>query len=118
MTQQIQKQPSSFLLGHVAPVLSLDSRDWMLASGSEDKTCRIWDIRTEKVHKALRGFEDPVTTTTFSPADAHMIYVGTGDKIYAYDLRMESLLLETAQSTRVYDGAQDEINQVSSIMYF
>ncbi|KAF9937071.1 WD repeat-containing protein 53 [Mortierella alpina] len=84
----------------------------MLASGSEDKTCRIWDLRTDKVHKALRGFEDPVTTTTFTPADSHTIYVGTGDKIYTYDLRMESLLLETAQSTRVYDGAQDEINQI------
>ncbi|KAF9968747.1 WD repeat-containing protein 53 [Mortierella alpina] len=77
-----------------------------------DKTCRIWDLRTDKVHKALRGFEDPVTTTTFTPADSHTIYVGTGVKIYTYDLRMESLLLETAQSTRVYDGAQDEINQI------
>ncbi|KAF9960262.1 WD repeat-containing protein 53 [Mortierella alpina] len=84
----------------------------MLASGSEDKTCRIWDLRTDKVHKALRGFEDAVTSTTFTPADSHTIYVGTGDKIYTYDLRMESLLLEIAQSTRVYDGAQDEINQI------
>ncbi|KAG0379866.1 WD repeat-containing protein 53 [Mortierella sp. AD032] len=111
--QQQQMQPASFLMGHIAPVLSLDSRDWMLASGSEDRTCRIWDLRTEKVHKALTGFESPVSTTTFTPADSHTIYVGSGTKIHTFDLRMEALVLDSAtQSTRVYDGAEDEINQI------
>ncbi|KAF9921741.1 WD repeat-containing protein 53 [Linnemannia zychae] len=110
---QQQMQPASFLLGHVAPVLSLDARDWMLASGSEDKTCRIWDVRTNKVHKALTGFDSPVTTTTFTPTDEHTIYVGSGTNIYTFDLRMESLILNMAtQSTRVYGGAEDEINQI------
>ncbi|KAI8599142.1 WD40-repeat-containing domain protein [Dissophora ornata] len=107
-----QQHPSSFLIGHVAPVLTLDNRDWMLASGSEDKTCRIWDLRTNRVHKALAGFESSVTTTSFTPADSHTIYVGSGDKIHTFDLRMESLLLNTTQATKMYDGAEDEINQI------
>ncbi|KAF9353913.1 WD repeat-containing protein 53 [Mortierella sp. AD094] len=78
----------------------------------EDKTCRIWDLRTDKVHKALTGFESSVTTTAFTPADAHTIYVGSGKTIYTYDLRMESLILNTTQSTKTYGGAEDEINQI------
>ncbi|KAF9316581.1 WD repeat-containing protein 53 [Podila horticola] len=105
--------PASFLAGHVAPVLTLDSKDWMLASGSEDKTCRIWDIRSGKVHKALTGFESSVTTTSFTPADSHTLYVGSGQKIYTYDLRMEAMILSATESaTKVYDGAEDEINQI------
>ncbi|KAF9938190.1 WD repeat-containing protein 53 [Modicella reniformis] len=84
----------------------------MLASGSDDKTCRIWDIRTGKVHKALTGFESSVTATAFTPTDAHTIYVVSGDKIITFDLRMESLILKTSQSTNVYAGAKDEINQI------
>lgn len=41
------------------------------------------------------------------------MYVGSGTKIHTFDLRMESLVLNSAtQSTRVYNGAEDEINQV------
>ncbi|KAF8980756.1 WD repeat-containing protein 53 [Entomortierella lignicola] len=103
---------TSFLVGHVAPVLSLENRGWMLASGSEDKTCRIWDLRTDKVHKALTGFDSSVTTTAFTPKDDYTIYVGSGNKVYTYDLRMESLILNITQSTKTYDGAEDEINQI------
>ncbi|KAI8360484.1 WD40-repeat-containing domain protein [Mortierella sp. GBAus27b] len=78
----------------------------------QDKTCRVWDIRTNKAHKALTGFESPVMTTAFTPADSHTIYVGSGNKIYSFDLRMESLLLSTAMATKTYEGAEDEINQI------
>ncbi|KAF9434887.1 WD repeat-containing protein 53 [Entomortierella beljakovae] len=109
---QLEQQPSSFLIGHVAPVLTLDNRDWMLASGSEDRTCRIWDIRTNRVHKALTGFKSSVMTTSFTPADSHTIYVGSGNTVFTYDLRMESLILDTTQATKLYEGAEDEINQI------
>lgn len=59
------------------------------------------------------SYHNKVTTTSFTSADSHTIYVGSGDKIYTFDLRMESLILNTTMSTKVYEGAEDEINQVS-----
>ncbi|KAG0345840.1 WD repeat-containing protein 53 [Podila humilis] len=84
----------------------------MLVSGSEDKSCRIWDIRSGKVHKALSGFGSSVTTTSFTPVDTHTLYVGSGESIYTYDLRMEAIILDTDSATKIYGGAEDEINQV------
>lgn len=57
-----------------------------------------------------------VTTSSFTPADSHTLYVGSGQKIYTYDLRMEAMILSaTETATKVYDGAEDEINQVSDL---
>ena len=39
-----------------------------IVSGSEDKTVRLWDIRTGKpIGQALKGHSDSVTSVTFSP---------------------------------------------------
>lgn len=59
-----------------------------------------------------------VTTTSFTPADSHTLYVGSGQKIYTYDLRMEAMILSATESaTKVYDGAEDEINQVCCLAF-
>ncbi|KAF9582075.1 WD repeat-containing protein 53, partial [Lunasporangiospora selenospora] len=77
-----------------------------------DKTCRIWDVRSNKVHKALTGFDAPVASTCFTPADEHTIYVASGTNVYSYDLRMESLLINISQASNVYGGASDDIDQI------
>ncbi|RUP45204.1 WD40-repeat-containing domain protein, partial [Jimgerdemannia flammicorona] len=63
----------SHLKGHKASILCLETAQnaplggAVLASGSEDRTCRIWDLRTEKAAKAIRGLENEVTSIHMLP---------------------------------------------------
>ncbi|MDH6098182.1 WD40 repeat domain-containing serine/threonine-protein kinase [Anabaenopsis sp. FSS-46] len=73
------------LSGHSKPVCSVgfspDSQT--LASGSNDKTIKLWDVRTGKVRRTLTGFftghSDSVYSVGFSP-DGQTLASGSGDK--------------------------------------
>ena len=50
-----------------------------LASGSGDKTVKIWDSATGKELFALKGHADPVTSVAFSP-DGQRLASGSRDQ--------------------------------------
>ena len=50
-----------------------------LASGSSDKTVRLWDVRTQKFKRTLTGHSDMVTAIVFSP-DGRTLASGSWDK--------------------------------------
>lgn len=64
-----QKPDRVFENGHLAAVTALafspDGR-W-IASGSQDKTIRIWDVTTGHEQRVLKGHSNPVTALAFSP---------------------------------------------------
>ena len=60
-----------------ACVFSPDSQ--LLASGSEDKTVRLWSINSGKHLKTFTGNEDKVTSVCFSP-DGQLLASGNADK--------------------------------------
>ena len=73
--------PSTVLSGHTGPVVSLsfspDSET--LASGSHDKTIRLWDVATGEEKAVLREHTRWVSSVSFSP-DGKTLASGSGDK--------------------------------------
>ena len=76
-----QEFPKTLLKGHTGDVTSVSfSPDGqMLASGSVDKTVRVWDVNTGVLLNTLIGHTDMVTSVSFSP-DGQMLTSGSWDK--------------------------------------
>ncbi|CAK4417143.1 unnamed protein product [Aphanomyces euteiches] len=83
----------------------------MMASGSDDSTCRIWDLRTRRVSQCIaQAFAgDPVQSVTF--ATASQVYVASRNQVYLFDLRNASSLIVT-EATTIFDPVADEINHL------
>ena len=69
------------LEGHSAAVfcVTFSPDGETLASGSSDKTVRLWDVRTRKLRQTLAGHNEMVTTIAFSP-DGKTLASGSWDK--------------------------------------
>ena len=83
--------------GHDLGVESLAfSRDGRyLASGSYDKTVKVWDLQTGKVKRTFSGHEAWVPTVAFHPTDA-LVASGSGDKtirINRYNRQTEPIVI-------------------------
>lgn len=88
---------SSFLLtalrGHKKPVTCLESdRCSVLISGSSDRTCRLWDLKSHKTFKCIYGcFDDEIEMVRLG-SDTHAVYVQSGNAIQSFDMRYDGLL--------------------------
>jgi WD40 repeat protein/serine/threonine protein kinase len=71
----------SCLRGHKEAVsaVAFSPDDRILASGSADRTVKLWDTKTGKEVLALKGHEDSVTSLAFSP-DGKRLVSGSADK--------------------------------------
>ena len=75
--------------------------DRRLASGSDDKTIRIWDAETGALQQTLEGHTDSVRSVAFSH-DGRRLASGSGDK--------------TARIWDAETGAQQQMLEVSTIL--
>ncbi len=77
-----------------------------LASGSGDKTIKLWDVKTGKELRTIKGHSDPVISVSFSP-DGHTLASGSGDKtIKLWDVK-------TGKELRTIKGHSDPVISVS-----
>lgn len=74
------------LRGHTEEVyrMALSPNGRTLASPSEDKTVRLWDLEKGKVLKTLEH-KDPVACVVWSP-NGKMLASGTSDEVYIWDV--------------------------------
>ncbi|CAM9836745.1 unnamed protein product [Ascophyllum nodosum] len=112
------------LRGHKGQVLCAaapesTSRQAVVATGAEDSTVRLWDLRaTASSRVALclcRCFDgEAVTSVVFRPGDANRIYCSAGGKVLEFDLRAKAggLFLMTSPSATI-DAGTEEVNEVA-----
>ncbi|CAH0478664.1 unnamed protein product [Peronospora belbahrii] len=97
----------------------------VLASGSDDGTCRLWDVRTTKVTKCLNvkkalgtddNDESAVNSLAFGKATAGAesayIYVAAGNRVLTFDIRQPTLIVNCADR-EAFQQSKDEINVLS-----
>ncbi len=115
------------LKGHQAPVLCLAKSPTNLLSGSEDRTARLWDCRTQRAVVRCTCPGD-VTSVSFgrpdsgnSPSDASLaspfskpysIYVGVDRQLFELDLRKIQSPVFACPSDEPLLSTPDEINHV------
>ena len=58
-----------------------------LASGSNDETIKIWDLRTHECIKTLHGHRGSVNTVAFSPDGTYLASSSDNDKIKIWDVQ-------------------------------
>lgn len=88
------------LSGHKGSVNALDffaGDDKCFASGSDDGTCRLWDLRTRKPYKCMHQCFDgqAVDSVAFHPPNGenqHLFYAAAGWSLHVFDLRKEGVL--------------------------
>ncbi|KAF0687477.1 Aste57867_20786 [Aphanomyces stellatus] len=107
--------PSGFLRGHKGAVNCLasapSSEDPILVSGSNDSTCRIWDLRSRRVTQCIaHAFAgEPVNSVAFGVSSTEL-YVASVNQVYQFDLRQSASALIVTEASTIFEPAADEIN--------
>ncbi|RYH26741.1 hypothetical protein EON65_14020 [archaeon] len=84
--------------GHRAEVTCLDCSSRgsfvsLVASGSEDRTVRLWDTASNRSVKCLHQcFTSSIEQVKFSKKDDYIVYVASVNRMYCFDLRKDSVL--------------------------
>ena len=84
--------PSVQLGGHKGPINAVEAalNGSVFASGSDDKTLRLWDVRQSPLRAQYclcECFPEAIDSITFHPKDEHALYAASGNQVFVFDLR-------------------------------
>ncbi|KAK8800695.1 hypothetical protein WA158_000020 [Blastocystis sp. Blastoise] len=80
-------------------------------SGSEDKTIRVWDLKTETTVNCIVGvFNDAVMSVVSNPTKSHQVFAAAGKTIYEFDLRNYDVCLK--EYSNCFSENDDDISQI------
>lgn len=83
--------------GHKDYVTSIISHPLGIATGSEDKTVRLWDARTNRSVKCISGaIYDEVACLSLFPGNENYICVGCDTSVMIFDLRNPQVIVKDA----------------------
>jgi WD40 repeat protein len=77
-----------------------------LASGSEDKTVKLWDVETGKELKTLKGHQDSVNSVSFPPDGKTLASASRDKTVKLWDV-------VTGKELKTLNGHQSAVNSVS-----
>ena len=85
----VKGKVSASYIGHSARVSCLDisHNKKMMASGSDDKTIRVWDVKTRQPRFVLEGHGWKVTSVHFSKDDRYLISSCNNGEVKIWDLQ-------------------------------
>jgi WD40 repeat protein len=107
------------LKGHKECINCIDSTTSsrnLIASGSDDKSVRLWDIRTNKAIKCVvQCFESSVEAVKFSVSNDNILFAASSNSLFNFDLRKDGIIIKSPVSVTT-DAATDEINTIAVSM--
>lgn len=87
------------LCGHTDGINCLTYWNTVAASGSDDHTVRLWDLKNKSSIAVLDGFfEKRITALCHNPRMTRQLFVACGNKILEFDVRNTSGVVSVMES--------------------
>ena len=115
LSQDVTVPNFSLSSKHSVLSISFSPDGQTLASGSRDKTIRLWDVGTGKHLKTLKGHKGSVTSVSFSPDGKTLVSGSTDQTVRLWDLHRKPRFWDVIKDShlKIFKGHTGAVLSVS-----